>query len=185
MAVIKKLDNTVLEMKNPYAFGIVGDVTKLTDVKSIFKKIDAILGGLDILICNVGSGNSVEPGKENLDEWLRVFNINFFSATNVIEIFEPFLKKSKGNIICISSICGCEVIPNAPITYSVAKAALNSYVKSISRPLAENNININAIAPGNIIFEGSVWERKLKDKPLVKKMINNEVPVKRFGDPEE
>ena len=127
------------------------------------------MGGLDILICNAGSGNSVEPGKENLDEWLRVFNINFFSATNVIEIFEPFLKKSKGNIICISSTCGCEVIPNAPITYSVAKAALNSYVKSISRPLAENNININAIAPGNIIFEGSVWERKLKDKPLVVK----------------
>tara|TARA_X000000950_G_C13865792_1_gene640676 strand:+ start:502 stop:1275 length:774 start_codon:yes stop_codon:yes gene_type:complete len=181
-----KLDNTVLEIGSPYAHGIVGDVTKPKDVKIMFKKMETILGGLDILICNVGSGKSVEPGKENLDEWLKAFNTNFFSATNVIETFQPFLKKSKGNIICISSICGCEVIPNAPITYSVAKAALNSYVKGISRPLAENNININAIAPGNIIFKGSVWERKLKDKPLlVKKMINKEVPVKRLGDPEE
>ena len=38
MAVIKKLDNTVLEMKTLTLLGIVGDVTKLTDVKSIFKK---------------------------------------------------------------------------------------------------------------------------------------------------
>ena len=89
-------------------------------------------------------------------------------------------------IICISSICGCEVIPNAPITYSVAKAALNSYVKGISRPLAENNININAIAPGNLIFEGSVWEEKLKnDKIGVLEMLKKEVILNRFGTPEE
>ena len=74
-----KLDNTVLEMGSPYAYGIVGDVTKPKDVKIMFKKMETILGGLDILICNVGSGKSVEPGKENLDEWLKVFNTNFFN----------------------------------------------------------------------------------------------------------
>ena len=52
------------------------------------------------------------------------------------------LETSGGSIVCISSICGSETIPGAPITYSTAKAALNFYVKSLSHYLPKN-ININ------------------------------------------
>ena len=59
----------------------------------------------------------------------------------------------------------------APVTYSVAKTALNAYVKNISRPLAKLGIRINAVVPGNIIFESSVWAKKLAENPLgVEKM---------------
>ena len=60
------------------------------------------------------------------------FNDNFFSAVNIIEQSKKYLAKTKGSIICISSICGIETIKNAPVEYSVAKSALNSYVKLIS-----------------------------------------------------
>ncbi len=80
---------------------------------------------------------------------------------------------------------GLEVL-GAPITYSVAKAALNSYVKSISKPLAKQGIRINAVAPGNIFFEGSVWEKKLDKNPdYVRKMLEEQVALHRFGRPEE
>lgn len=165
---------------------LVGDVTDPNDAKRIVNEAVTKMGSLDILICNVGSGKSVKPGLENYLEWENMFKKNFQSATNIIEESKNFLSCSKGVILCISSICGIETVLEAPITYSVAKSALNTYVKSISRPLGKNGIRINAIAPGNIIFEGSVWESKiLEDSLKVNKMLEKEVALGKLGIPKD
>lgn len=165
---------------------VVGDVSKPKDALMTITRAAEILGGIDIVVCNVGSGVSVPPGKETYDEWLRVFDVNFFSATNLIESSRSFLKDSRGSIVCISSICGNETIPGAPVTYSVAKSALNNYVKSISLPLAAEGIRINAVAPGNINFEGSIWSKKISQDPeAVKVMLENNVPLGKFGSPDD
>ena len=83
----------------------------------------------------------------------------------MVEAANSELFKSKGSVVCISSICGLETIPGAPVTYSAAKAALNSYIKGISIPMANHGVRINGIAPGNILFPGSIWEKKLQGKP--------------------
>ena len=115
-----------------------------------------------------------------------MFHLNFFSTTNIIEKFKDDLALSKGSIVCISSICGQEIIPGAPITYSVVKSALNAYVKGIALPLGKKNIRINAIAPGNILFEESIWDYKLKtNKARVLKMLRENVPLKKFGTPKD
>tara|TARA_B100001758_G_C18409154_1_gene614333 strand:- start:1244 stop:1996 length:753 start_codon:yes stop_codon:yes gene_type:complete len=158
------------------------DVSKEKNVKSIMPLVSEVLGGLDILICNVGDGRSVPPGQESYKEWKKMFDVNFFSTTNMVEGSISELKKSKGSIICISSICGNQVIEGAPVTYSVAKSALNFYVKSISKPLGKLGIRINAISLGNIMFEGSTWDKKIQDnEDQVKEMIENSVALNRFG----
>lgn len=166
--------------------GISGDVTNPKSSLNIIKKALMFLGGIDILICNVGSGKSVSPGNESFEEWNKMFSTNFLSSTNIIESSLEQLKKSKGTIVCISSICGLEVIPKAPVTYSVSKAALNAYIRGISHPLGKDGIRINGIAPGNILFNGSVWEDKIsKEKDLVNKLLKEDVPLGRFGSTED
>ena len=60
------------------------------------------------------------------------------------------------------------------------------YVKGISRSLALQGIRINAVAPGNILFKDSVWDRKLKTNLReVEKMLKKEVAMGRLGTPEE
>ena len=163
-----------------------GDVSKIDDAIRVVNESTQKLGGLDILICSVGSGKSVAHGFENAEEWRRVFEINFWSAVNIIDSARGALRKSKGVIVCISSICGLEVIPDAPITYSTAKAALNAYVRGMAKPLGNEGIRINAIAPGNILFSGSVWEEKLEnDFAGVMGKIQKEVSLKRFGELED
>ena len=113
-------------------------------------------------------------------------SLNLWSTTNVVNASREALSVSKGVIVCISSICGIEVVPGAPITYSAAKAALNAYVKCISRPLGQDGIRINAIAPGNILFEGSTWQDKVNNNPsFVKEFLANNVSLSKFGTPSD
>jgi 3-oxoacyl-[acyl-carrier protein] reductase len=164
--------------------GVIGDVTIPREAQRIVDEVLGAFGKLDILVCNVGSGRSVPPGNETPDEWQRVFAKNLWSATNSVEAASESLTLSKGVIVCVSSICGLEVIPGAPITYSVAKAALNAYVRGIARPLGKKGVRINAVAPGNILFDGSVWSKKLsEDSTAVAKMLEKEVALNRLGKP--
>ena len=104
----------------------------------------------------------------------------------MIEASISALKQTKGSIVCVSSICGLEIIPGAPVTYSVAKAALNAYVKGVARPFGKFGVRINAVAPGNILFDGSTWERKLTENHnQVKAMLDREVPLQRLGEAQE
>jgi 3-oxoacyl-[acyl-carrier protein] reductase len=168
------------------AIGVMGDVSQYHVAQRVVAKVIEAFGQLDILVCNVGSGRSVPPGSETAEEWQRVFALNLWSATNCVEVARGALAASKGVIICISSICGIEVIPGAPIAYSAAKAALHAYVRGIARPLGKQGVRINAVAPGNMLFEGSVWSEKMaEDRGTVDSMLKADVALGRLGAPSD
>lgn len=166
--------------------GIVGDVTDPSQAVMMVNECTERLGGIDVLVCNVGSGRSVPPGQENFQEWQQALSINLLSCTNVVEAAIEELSKSAGVVVCISSICGCEVVRGAPVTYSASKAALNAYVRGISIPLSERGIRINGVAPGNILFKDSVWDRKMKEDSLaVENLLRDNVPLQKLGSPDD
>ena len=164
---------------------IKGDVAKYTDANIIIKKFKKYFKKLDILVCNVGNGKQIKKIPD-INEWHRSFDINFWSSLNMISCAQNFLIKSKASIICISSICGLENIQGAPIPYSVAKSALNSFVANHSKFLGKFQTRINAIAPGNIIFKGSTWSKKMKNSPVkTLKFLNENIALKSFGKPRD
>lgn len=166
--------------------GFVADVSVPDQAKRLIDETLKSHSRIDGVVCNVGSGRSVPPGSEDFDEWQRVFAENLWSTTNIVEAASESLTKNKGSIVCTSSICGLEVVPAAPVTYSAAKAALHAYVRGISRPLGKRGIRINAIAPGNILFEGSVWEKKLEESAgAVAEMLNRDVALGKLGISED
>jgi 3-oxoacyl-[acyl-carrier protein] reductase len=170
----------------PGSVAVAGDVTEPTVAARVVADAVAALGRLDILVCNVGGGRSVAPGDETYGEWQRVFALNLWSTTNMVEAARQPLAGSQGVIVCVSSICGLEVVAGAPVTYSAAKAALHAYVRGISRPLGKDGIRINAVAPGNLLFEGSVWSRKLEeDAGAVEGMLARDVALGRLGTPRD
>ena len=121
----------------------------MTSAKSAQDAINKFVdkfGSLDILICNVGSGKSVIPLNENITDWEKSISLNLYSAINPISFSINHLTKSEGVITCISSICGDNMIENAPLTYSSAKAALNRYIINSSFYLAKRNIRINGVS---------------------------------------
>lgn len=170
----------------PGSLAIVANMISTADAQRVITEVLGKFGRLDVLVCNVGSGRSVPPGCETAEEWQRVFSQNLWSTTNTVEAAREALAFSKGSVVCVSSICGLEVIEGAPVTYSAAKAALHAYVRGIARPFAKQGVRINAVAAGNIVFEGSVWAKKLlEDAAKVQAMLDKNVAIGRLGTPEE
>jgi len=156
----------------------LGDLTDQKKINLLIKKIKKKYNYIDVLICNLGSSNF----QKNNKNYQNAFKYNFYSTTNLVESSKGILKKAKSKIICISSICGLESIEGAPIGYSIAKSALNFYIKLISKDLAKKEITINGIVPGNIFFKGSTWDLKMQDNPeKTKKYIKHNVPLNKFG----
>jgi len=165
----------------------VADVTDPAAAAALVRDVDKRWGRLDILVCNVGSGASVPPGKETAAEWSRVMDLNLFATTNAIEAARPLMARGSGDrsIICISSIAGMAAL-GAPVTYYAAKAALNATVRGLARPLALDGIRINAVAPGNVLAADGTWARKLvENRAAVEDMLVREVALRRLGKPEE
>lgn len=163
------------------------DVTDPAAAQALVNEVEKQWGAIDILVCNVGSGASVPPGEETAAEWKRVLDVNLFASTNMIEAARPVMRRGNGAraIVCVSSICGLAAL-GAPVTYSVAKAALNATVRGLARPLALEGIRINAVAPGNILFEGGTWARKIaENRSAVDDMLMREVALRRLGTPAE
>ena len=141
-----------------------------------FKKIDC-------LILNLGSG---KKDKDLYDEdntaINKMYEINFWPSYNLINSSLPHLIKSKGNVISISTICATSIIDNAPLGYSLSKAALLKMIKIFARRYSKYSIRFNSIVPGNIMFPGSTWDLKKIDNPrAIKKYIKTNVPLNRFG----
>lgn len=168
------------------AYGEQSDLSDPTECERLVAAVEARFGRLDVLVANAGSGASVPPGHETPAEWRRVVQLNLFTATNLIGAARPLLARDGGGaIVCVSSICGREAL-GAPVTYSAAKAALDAVIVGLSRPFAGEGIRINGVAPGNILFPGGTWDRKLAEAPdAVAAMLAREVPQGVLGRPED
>lgn len=140
--------------------------------------------GVDVVVANIGDGRSVLDPIPDEQQWNKVWSNNFDSALHTARTFLPMLKDSKGCLLFISSIAAIEAI-GAPVDYSTAKSALLALAKNMSRKLGKD-IRVNVIAPGNILFSGGSWDKKMKNNPKkVNSMISRNVPMNRFGTPKE
>jgi len=175
-----------LETKYPSSiFFYQSDATIEESLNKTYPKIlENSKNKIDILIANVGNGIGVLDPIPKKEDWDSSWNINFNTALNSIRVFSEKILESNGSITFISSIAGIEYL-GAPISYSTAKSALISFAKSLSHKLAPS-VRVNVVAPGNILVENGAWDKKMKTNPeFIISMLNEKVPLKRFGLPDE
>jgi 3-oxoacyl-[acyl-carrier protein] reductase len=163
-----------------------GDLTQASVVEEAHRRVVARWGPIDSLVCNIGSGTAKDGWQLTAADWEPVFQINLWATVRLVEVFLPsMVEAQRGNIILISSIAGLESL-GAPIPYGAAKAAIEHYAKDLARRVGRHGVRVNTVAPGNILFPGGAWQRKLDaDATGVNAMIAAEVPLGRFGTPEE
>jgi 3-oxoacyl-[acyl-carrier protein] reductase len=163
-----------------------GDLTQPAVVEQARRRVVARWGTIDALVCNVGSGIAKNGWQLTAADWEPVFQINLWATVRLVEVFLPsMVEAQRGTIILISSIAGLESL-DAPIPYGTAKAAIEHYAKELARRVGRHGVRVNTVAPGNILFPGGTWQRKIDaDAAGVNAMIAAEVPLGRLGVPEE
>ncbi len=165
---------------------LVGDVTKIGDCVDLINEIKVKYGRLDVLVCNVGSGRSISVDSDVGEYWDHFKSLNLDSATFLIESSLNLLKKNRGKVVAISSICADDPRINAPVGYASSKAALQMYMKSMAVKHGRDGLRFNVVSPGNVYFKGSVWDKKLEEDRLgTEKYINDVVPLRSFISAED
>ena len=176
-----------IEAAGGRALAVPGDLTAQEGVSRLVDGATAQFGGLDILVNNLGG--SAPANKPFMDttssDWQGVVGLNLYSAIEASRAAVPHLRKRGGGaILIISSIYGRE--SGGYTGYNAVKSSLNSLAKSMSRELAPDNIRVNALAPGSIIFPGGSWDRRQQADPDgIAEFVKRELPFGRFGRPEE
>lgn len=143
--------NQICDDLGPDAIPLVVD---LMDNHAVDHLIDGILqkvSHLDIFHANAGAyvGGSVVDGDP--DEWDRVLNLNINAAFRSIHAVLPHMVERKsGDIIVTSSIAGLVPVVWEPI-YTASKFAVQGFVHTVRRQVAEHGIRVGAVAPGPVV----------------------------------
>lgn len=164
---------------------IVADVATREGAEQAVAEAAETLGGLDIAVANVGKSGQRHCRDMDDADFAYSLDINLWSTARVCQRAVPHLRdRGGGAIVMISSVWGKEA-GGAP-GYNVAKAAVISLAKAMARDYAADNIRVNSVAPGSILFPGGGWERRMKQDPeRIAAFVARELPFGRFGTPEE
>lgn len=164
---------------------VSADVATATGVQQVIDTTVDAFGGLDILVNNVGLGRGTGLMETPDDVWQEAVDQTLFPAIRASRLAVPHMRRRGGGvIIMIASIYGRE--SGGRMTYNAVKAAEISLAKSMAQELARDNIRVNSVAPGSILFSGGSWHRRQQADPEgIANFVRTELPFGRFGRPEE
>lgn len=173
LEISKKLGGNVL--------GIKCDVSNENDVKTSIEMVVSVFGKIDCLLANAGIGGGAnKPADVTLEEWNKVIGVNQTGIFLVNKYVIPYMiKNGGGSIVNTSSMYGLVGAPNS-FAYTASKGAINQMTRTLSLAYAENNIRVNAIAPG---FVDTAILSGVPDE--YKKVMAKEMPIGRLGTDDE
>jgi 3-oxoacyl-[acyl-carrier protein] reductase len=164
---------------------VQADLATDKGVADVVMRTVEIFGGLDILVNNVGLAKGAGITDTTDAEWQEAFDQTLVPAIRASRMAVPHMRRRGGGaIVMIASIWGRE--SGGRMTYNAVKAAEISLAKSLAQQLARDNIRVNSVAPGSILFPGGSWDRRQKDDPAgIADFVLRELPFGRFGRAEE
>jgi NAD(P)-dependent dehydrogenase (short-subunit alcohol dehydrogenase family) len=164
--------------------GVQGDVSNLGDLDRLFAQIKQEQDKLDILFANAGVAKFAPLGQITEELYDSIFNINVKGLLFTVQKALPLMSDGASIILNASIVASKGLSSNS--VYSATKAAVRSFARTWTTDLRDRRIRVNAVSPGSIDTPGlsellassEVGEQRSK-------MIQNSIPLGRFGTPDE
>uniref|UniRef100_A0A2H1WFW5 SFRICE_026379 n=1 Tax=Spodoptera frugiperda TaxID=7108 RepID=A0A2H1WFW5_SPOFR len=133
------------------AVTVIADVTKNEDIKKIIAQTINQFGKIDILVNNAGVGGLAAVwDTKAMEVFDKVIATNLRSVVYLTNLAAPYLIKTKGNVVNISSIAAVDVITTEHFAYCTSKAGLDHFMRSAALDFAPKGVRINSVNPGPV-----------------------------------
>lgn len=159
------------------------DVSKKDDVELMARTAVERYGRIDILCNNAGIFTNMARIEEmTLEDWDKILNVNLRGTFLAVRACVPQMIRQKyGRILVTSSTTGNRTAIIGLSHYAASKGGINGFIRNVALELAEHNITVNGVEPGNILTEGMmevVGEEYVRMNEAV-------IPMGRLGEPED
>jgi len=140
-------------------------------------------GHLNALVNNAGispkgtAGGRLGTLETPLEDWQRVFQVNFFAPVLLARGLLAELERAHGAVVNVTSIAGGRVHPFAGAAYATSKSALAGLTREMAADFGARGVRVNAISPGEI--DTAILS------PGTDRIVNEQIPMRRLGEPEE
>ena len=162
---------------------VQADLSQDGAAANLVAEVEAMFGGLDLLINNAGSILGRTPTLElHIEDYRRILDLNLTAAFLACQAAIPlFRRRGGGNIINTTSLAARMGGGPGTVAYAAAKAGISTMTRGLAKEFASDRIRVNAVAPGFI-------RTPLHDRytaPEILKSFEQSVPLGRLGEPED
>ena len=160
------------------------DVSSFEACAAGIKQVEADLGPIEILVNNAGITRDVPLHRMKLEQWTAVINTNLGSLFNMTrQVIEGMRERKFGRIVNLTATLEP---PNVSGSMT-SKAAVQVWAKGLSRMLGRDGITVNCVSPGIVMTDQIRRQlpRWLPTKQDQDRWLEQEVPMRRFGEPND
>jgi len=165
------------------AIAVAGSIADKAGLQALVDATIAAFGQVDVLVCNAASNPYYGPQEGISDEQFRkVLDNNIVSNHWLIQMVAPDMRaRGEGSIVIVSSIGGLK--GSATIgAYCISKAADMQLARNLALEFGPDGVRVNCVAPGLVKTD---FARALWEDPARLKAVNDTVPLRRIGEPED
>jgi NAD(P)-dependent dehydrogenase (short-subunit alcohol dehydrogenase family) len=177
------LDRAVTDLgKN--SFAVRGDVSNLKDLETLFLETKSRFGKIDILLVNAAQAKLASIAETSEQFFNEMVDINFKGGFFTLQKAIPYLNDNASVVLITSWLNSIGFVGSSLL--SASKAALRSLARVASAELLHKGIRVNALSPGAI--GTPLWGKIGLPEDVLKaagEAITNQIPLKRWGTPEE
>ena len=156
------------------------DVSDYAAVEKFYKEIEAKYENFQILVVSSGIRSDSIVGMMKAEDWNRVINTNLTGTFNLCKLaVQSMMRQRYGRIITLTSPVGKFGFAGQA-NYAASKAGQVAFTRSLSKEVASRKITVNCVSPG---FIDTDFIRDLPEEQ--KKSYKDQIPLKRFGTPED
>jgi 3-oxoacyl-[acyl-carrier protein] reductase len=173
-----------LHQQGAKALAVTCDVTNRTQVRDAIGKAKTEFGRIDFLFNSAGAAGRRSKFLEIDDAlWQKTYDLNVKGTFHCMqEVLPEMLANGKGVIVNVASMSHKRGGPGSSVHYASAKGAVLTMTLGVAREFADRGIRALSISPGPI---DTPFQASANTSPELLAQFRNDVPMKRFGRPEE
>ena len=166
-----------IEQAGGTAVAVGGDLRREGDIKQLIAAASERYGRLDLLISSAADFQKVSFAQLDLDAWEQMLRLNVTAPFLCAREALPLLQQSKGQIIHVADIAGVQAWPGYA-HYCTSKAALLMLTRCLAVELGKDEIRVNAVAPGAVLFPSDTPDDE-------RRRVIARIPLGRQGEAED